>query len=234
MKRPQGILFDLGNTLLHEEAFDIEAGTQRVLSFATNPKQVSAHQVCELVAELESDLRERREASWIEISPFTVHRLIYEPHGIGFNRPFREVEREFFSAAMRFRPTEGVQEFLELVRRAGLPLGVVSNSAFSSQTLAWQIAQFGLGSFFTFVMSSGDYVVRKPHPGIFLAAARKLGVDPPELWFVGDSPVYDVAGAANAGIVSVLYRTQGAHPPSPAPDLQVASWQELGEVFAAA
>lgn len=234
LRRPHGILFDLGNTLLHEEAFDIEAGTKHVLSLSDNPDRVSARQVCDLVAELESDLLERREASWIELSPFTVHRLVYEPHRISFARPFHEVEREFFRAATRFRPTEGVREFLASLAGADLPLGVVSNSTFSSQTLAWQIEEFGLGSYFRFVMSSGDYVVRKPHPAIFIAAARKLGVDPSAIWFVGDSPRHDVAGATQAGMVSVLYRPHGAEPVDPLADLQVASWQELREVLAAA
>ena len=112
--RPQGILFDLGNTLLNEEVFDTEAGTRRVLSLAHNPQGLSTRDVCDLVAELESDLRERREATWIELSPFMVHRLVYEPHGVSFDRPFHEVELEFWRAATRFEERASrVAYFLE-------------------------------------------------------------------------------------------------------------------------
>ena len=69
--RPHGILFDLGNTLLREDRFDVEAGTDRVLSFANNPRGLSVQEVCALAAELDADLQDRREASLIELSPFT-------------------------------------------------------------------------------------------------------------------------------------------------------------------
>ena len=176
--RPHGILFDLGNTLLREDAFDVEAGTRHVLSFARNPRGLSAQDVCDLVTELYADLLERREASWIELTPFTVHRLIYEPHGITFERSFRDVELEFFRAATSFSLTPGIRDLLANLRSHELPLGVVSNATFSSQTLSWLVQEFGLRSFFEFVMSSADYIVRKPHPVIFLVAARKLGIRP--------------------------------------------------------
>ncbi len=232
--RPHGILFDLGNTLLREDRFDVEAGTERVLSFANNPRGLSVQEVCALAAELDADLQDRREASLIELSPFTVHRLIYEPNGVTFDRSFHEVELEFWRAATRFSLTNGIHDFLVNLRSRELPLGVVSNSTFSSQTLSWQVQELGLLSFFEFVMSSADYVVRKPHPAILLAAARKLGVRPEQTWFVGDSPKYDVAGAANAGMVSVLYRPAPGPPVDPTPDMEIESWHELAEILVAA
>ena len=233
-ERPQGILFDLGNTLLWQEAFDTEAGTRHVLSLAHNPRGLSVEDVGSLVRELDSDLQERRERSWIEISPHAVHRLVYEPFDVTFDRPFHEIELEFWRAATRFSLTDGIIALLEELRATGLPLGVVSNSTFSSQTLAWQIEDSGLGSFFEFVMSSADYVVRKPHPKILLTAAARLGVAPEATWYVGDSPRYDVAGAHHAGMVSVLYRPRPKPPEDPAPQLEVASWTELAAAVAAA
>ncbi len=227
--RPQGILFDLGGTLLNEEMFDTEAGTRRVLSFAHNPQGLSVRDVCDLVSELESDLGDRREAAWIELSPFMVHRLVYEPHGVSFDRPFHEVELEFWRAATRFSPTHGIQELLTDLRARQLPLGVVSNATFTGQPLAWQLKEFGLERFFEFIMSSADYGIRKPHPALLRAAARKLGTEPEATWLVGDSPKYDVAGAANAGMVSVLYRPGAGPPVHPAPDIEVESWEEFSE-----
>ena len=113
------------------------------------------------------------------------------------------------------------------------PLGVVSNSTSSSRILSWQLAEFGLLPFFEFVMSSADYVVRKPHPAIFLAAARKLEMAPGQIWFVGDSPEHDVAGAASAGMVSVLYRPTPGPQVDPSPDIEVASWRVFYEAVAA-
>jgi FMN phosphatase YigB (HAD superfamily) len=134
LMRPQRILFDLGNTLLREEEFDAEAGTRHVLPLAHNPRGLSVGDVCELVAELDVDLQGRREESWLEISPFTIHRLVYEPHSVTFDLSFPEVELEFWRAATKFSPTEGVRDLLVALRSLTLPLGVVSNSTFSSRT----------------------------------------------------------------------------------------------------
>ena len=121
-----GMLFDLGGTLLRLDGFDVEAGTERVLSFAENPRGVAAREVCRLVEELEVDLRVRREASLLEISPFMVHRLVYEPLEISFSKPFEEIEIEFWQAATRFTATDGIEELLASLQADSLPLGVVS------------------------------------------------------------------------------------------------------------
>jgi putative hydrolase of the HAD superfamily len=226
---PRGILFDFGSTLVREDAFDLEAGTEHVLSLAHNPRGLSARDVCALVAELDADLRGRREASWIELSRRSFHRLIYEPYGVTFDRSSHEIELEFWKAATRFSLTEGIQDLLRVLRSRQIPLGVVSNSTCSSKTLSWQVEELGLGALFEFVMSSADYVVRKPHPAIFLAAARKLGTGRDQTWFVGDSPKHDVTGATSAGMVSVLYRPERGPPVDPAPDIEVGSWRELLE-----
>lgn len=225
--RPHALLFDLGNTLLREDAFDAEAGTERVLALARNPRGLSGRDVCGLVAQLNDDLQPRRESSLLEISPLTVHRLVYEPHEISFERPFGEIELEFWKAATRFTPTAGVRELLESLYEESLVLGVVSNSTFTSRVLSWQLSDVGLLSFFRLVMSSGDYVVRKPHPALFLTAALKLGASPGSTWFVGDSLRYDVAGAQGAGMKAVWYNPDRRPRSEVVPDLEIRSWPEL-------
>lgn len=227
----RGLLFDLGYTLLDEVRFDREAGTERVLELAHNPRGLSVADVCELVAALDADLDPRRKSSWIEVSPLSVHRLVYEPHGIRFERPFEEIEREFWRASTSFVPTPGITGLLEWLGSTGLPLGVVSNSTFTSGTLAWQLEQHGLRDHFRFVMSSGDYVVRKPHPEIFRAAATKLGTAPSDTWFVGDSLEYDMVGAQSAGQVGVWYNPNGLPCGEVRPAFEVRTWPELPEIL---
>ncbi len=230
MRPPEGLLFDLGNTLLCEERFDVEAGTEHVLALARNPRKLTARDVCERVRELDADFAERRLESWLEISPFAVHRLVYEPNEISFDRPFPEVELAFWRAATRFSATEGIVDLLEDLSSAGLPLGVVSNSTFTSETLRWQLGDSGLGTFFRFVMSSADYVVRKPHPVIFEVAAKKLGVAPERIWFVGDSLEFDVRGSARAGMIPVWYDPEHRGERGEA-EIVVAEWRDLARLI---
>jgi HAD superfamily hydrolase (TIGR01549 family) len=234
--KPDGMLFDLGGTLLREDSFDPVAGQERLMPLARNPRGLSPQEILERVRAIDRDLGDRRESSWQEVPSYSVQRLVYEPNDITFELSFAELELEFWKGATRMSPTESVQDLLEAMCDAGVPLGVVSNSTFSGATLEWQIGQFDLRRYFRFVMSSADYVVRKPHPLLFETAARKLGTAPERTWYVGDSRRYDVSGARAAGLFSVLYGSGlAADPPEFADvraDLEIASWSELQAIIA--
>ncbi|MBN1643770.1 MAG: HAD family hydrolase [Dehalococcoidales bacterium] len=61
----------------------------------------------------------------------------------------------------------------------------------------------GMGDFFSAVIVSGDYDVKKPDPAIFRLAIKRTGALPEETIYVGDSEE-DVLGANRAGLISVL------------------------------
>lgn len=198
---------------------------------AENPNATTADDVMAGLADIEVDLVGRRERTWLEIPPYAVHRLVYEPAGVRFARPFEEIELAFWRAAMRVAPVEGAVAAVRDVAGRGIPLAVVSNSTFTSATLAWQLGELGLRGSFEFVMSSGDYVVRKPHPLIFQTAARKLGVDADALWHVGDSLAFDVAGASSAGIRTIWFNPDGATADI-TPDHEISAWPEFAALIA--
>jgi 4-nitrophenyl phosphatase len=75
-------------------------------------------------------------------------------------------------------------------------------------------------------------VVGKPESTIFITAASMLGVNPLQTLVVGDRLDTDIAGAANAGMASVLVLTgvsleAEARSSDPAPDLICADLAEL-------
>ena len=108
---------------------------------------------------------------------------------------------------------------------------MVSNSAFSSEALSSELDHSGLGEFFEFVMSSADYVVRKPHPALLQTAAGKLGVSVGAVWYVGDTPRYDVTGASAAGMIPILYSPGGdASGSSSGAHVAISSWDEFTEL----
>jgi len=227
LKRPRGILFDLGDTLLEMEMVDPEAGTARVLELAENPKGLRVADVRNLIDELSAELLPRRECSMLEFHPHMVHRLVYEPHGITFDRPYEDLELEFWRTATRFSPEPEVEDVLDALTELGIPMGIVSNSAFSGRALSWELDHNGLSKYFRFLMSSADCGVRKPHPVFLQAGARRLGFEPADLWYVGNSLRYDVAGARNAGMGAVWYNRIHAPCDGTAPDAEVRSWREF-------
>ncbi|MGH9043772.1 MAG: hexitol phosphatase HxpB [Acidimicrobiales bacterium] len=70
----------------------------------------------------------------------------------------------------------GAREAIELCRRHGLALGLASSSEYRLIRLV--LEHFGFDQDFEVVHSAEDEPHGKPHPGVYLSAARKLGVDP--------------------------------------------------------
>jgi REG-2-like HAD superfamily hydrolase len=100
-----------------------------------------------------------------------------------------------------------VMETLAALRRAGLPLAVVSNW---DPGLEGLLGRLGVRDAFAAVISSADVGIAKPDPRIFHLAAAALGVSPALAAHVGDLFEYDVVGARAAGMLPVLLERRGA------------------------
>lgn len=91
-----------------------------------------------------------------------------------------------------------VHALLPALRERGLLLAVISN-VYSRGAVPFNLAAYGLESFFPVVVTSACYGWRKPNPRIFLEAARQLKVPPAACAYVGDTVSRDVVGAHRAG-----------------------------------
>lgn len=99
-------------------------------------------------------------------------------------------------------------EVLEELRRRGYEMSILSNN---SSLMIDQLTHLELGRFFPVVSYSEEVGVEKPHPRIFHAVLARLGRNPAETVYVGDSYRADVVGATAAGIVPVLVDRDGRH-----------------------
>lgn len=81
-----------------------------------------------------------------------------------------------------------------------------------------KIAASGLESFFKAIAVSGEHGIGKPKPEIFHRLAAEAGVEPGEAVMVGNSLERDIAGAHNAGMISIWIKVAGSeehHPVEP-------------------
>jgi HAD superfamily hydrolase (TIGR01509 family) len=120
----------------------------------------------------------------------------------------------------------GVLELLEWLDRKRVPRGILSDYPAHDKLEA-----LGVGNRFDVVLSAvdPDVGVFKPHPQGFIAAARKLGVAPDRVLYVGDRLDVDAAGAAAAGMrCAVLTRTRVTQPGV----IGVRDFRELQRVLA--
>ena len=94
-------------------------------------------------------------------------------------------------------------ETIKALSERGYKLCIISNTT-SSVEVPILLEEYGIKQLFSSVILSTVYGRRKPHPSLFLDAARELGVRPEECAYIGDRPSRDVVGAREAGFSEVV------------------------------
>ncbi len=87
-------------------------------------------------------------------------------------------------------------------------LGVISNA---DGKIAEVLDRSGIAECFETITDSGIVGKEKPHPAIFEAAVRSLGVTPQESLYTGDVYSVDYLGATRVGMQAVLFDVVGAY-----------------------
>ncbi len=109
---------------------------------------------------------------------------------------------EIFPEILRTRllPMPGLLELLSALERHGIPKAIATSSRrlFVDRVLA----PFHFHPRFAFILTSEDIVHGKPHPEIYLTAAARHGVSPPEMLVLEDSQNGCQAAVA-AGAIAV-------------------------------
>jgi putative hydrolase of the HAD superfamily len=112
--------------------------------------------------------------------------------------------------AEHFELYDDVLPTLAELRRHGLKLGLVSNTA---RDLPAFVAHHELDV--DAVLGAREHGKIKPDPSIFAAVLAALGVEPARAVMVGDSPEDDVGGALALGMSAFLVDRGGAYPDYP-------------------
>ncbi|GAG07595.1 unnamed protein product, partial [marine sediment metagenome] len=126
-------------------------------------------------------------------------REIIDEQDLIYNRIWREEGRLI----------EGAREALDAVRAKGLPVGLATSS--SGLEVEAFLERFDLAPCFDLVLSLDDVERAKPDPEMYLLAARRLGIAPPEMLVVEDSE-HGVRAAKDAGAVCIVVRTPQVRP----------------------
>lgn len=103
---------------------------------------------------------------------------------------------------------DGAADLLDLLARAGVPVGVVSNK--QGPFLRAEAGHLGWTGRFTALVGAGDAVRDKPDPApVAMALAPMAVAAGPDVWFVGDALV-DMDCATAAGCTGILLVHDGA------------------------
>lgn len=131
--------------------------------------------------------------------------------GPGADSAARDIYDEW-AACRHFFLYDDVEPALRALARAGLTIGLISNTQRPLDEFA---AHFDLRGVFSVAVSSAQLGFLKPHRAIFEAALAAAGVAADTAVMVGDSVKADIEGARQAGMRAVLLRRNGAGLSSP-------------------
>jgi len=107
-------------------------------------------------------------------------------------------------------PMPGLFTLLDRIEAAGIPKGVATSS--SRNYLKGMLERFELSDRFPMTLGAEDVTNGKPHPEIYLAAAKHLEIEPSAMMVLEDSEAGTrAAAAAGAQIISVPHEHSDSH-----------------------
>ncbi len=148
---------------------------------------------------------EKRHLFQIEIPNTMFTPYLYESQGIEISLSNSEIDTVFWNAAAPGMPTEGIKDFLGYLKNKGIRTGVISNISYAPSVVAERINRLLPENTFEFIITSSNFMFRKPNKRIFDLALEKDGLEPDEVWYIGDQYECDVKGSLNAGLLPVWY-----------------------------
>lgn len=176
-------LFDLDGTLI--DTYALILGSMRYSTRTYLGVEFSDEELMSLVGT-------PLEAQMIHFAGGDVER------GAELTRVYREHNHRTHDEAIAEFP--GVAEMLAALKEKDIPLAIVTSK--KHELAARGMRCCGIEGYFDFLIGPDDFPAHKPDPGPVLEGCRRLGIDPAECLYVGDSP-YDIQAGNAAGCATV-------------------------------
>ncbi len=242
MNKPKMILFDYGNTLLHEPGFDFLRGVEALFQYIkSNKNGLTPKEVNDFSQELFKKICAVRDLGY-ELHDRQFQRFLYEYLEIEFSIPLSEAERILWGNVSTGALMPNVDKMLDYINANGIRSGVISNIGWSGAALTERINRLLPQNRFEYILASSEYMFRKPNPLLFELALKKAGLHAADVWFCGDNIMADVEGSAAVGIFPVWYeneeienswRIQNKGVTPSCEHLHIHDWRQLIEVLEA-
>jgi pyrophosphatase PpaX len=205
------VLFDFDGTV-------VDSGAMILASFRHATKTVLDRELSE--AELRSAVGTPLHVQMRLIDAERAEELVaeYRAH----NEPLHEA----------LQPCDGIVDVLAQLKADGRRLGIVTAKRGATVELAFAVLP--LRDYFDVVVAAEDVERHKPAPDPLLLALERLGAEPDQAVYVGDSP-FDIAAASAAGVHSVAVTWGGIYTEealrAERPDTIVSTPRELLDVL---
>lgn len=205
--QPTAVLLDVGGVFLLPSRDHIRSALSRIGHAVDDDEAIDrAHYVAVRVFPMDLDAH-------TFLGPLWTDYLVSYSRSLGVDddllpEAVDHLRNEYVTGALWSEVISGAAEGLAALEGTGIPIGIVSNAdgTIESQLAELGICQVGQGAGVEVgcVVDSGVVGVEKPDPRIFDHALEAIGMPPDDMWYVGDTPGFDVVGARRAGLMPIL------------------------------
>lgn len=211
MKAPRMILLDAGCTLFDFASIDTLKGVEAFMpEILDNPEAFTAEEIDEKINHIHNRFGPARMQGY-EVPCQSILRSALDSLSLVFKCEIPKIEELYWEHSAAFSPVDGAAELIEGLRARDIRMAVVCNNEFSGKVVSASLDRLFPRNRFEFVITSGDYGMRKPDRMLFEAAMGMSTLEPDQLWYVGDKVNVDVRGALAAGIQPVFFRRYAAN-----------------------
>lgn len=238
--RFKAVLFDLGSTLIEYESHDWPTLGRMGITNAYPYMKKIFPELPELSRFGQSFYQHLRQIldserhNHIEIDLYNACNRIFKRMGLALKDGLVEefVKLYYKPVTEQITAIPGAVEILNKINKAGLKIGLISNSIFPEKFHLEEMERFGLLKYFDFTIFSGSVGIRKPKRDIFDMALKNTQTKPSQTVFVGDRFDVDISGAKNVGLVTVWkYREGRENPDDIIPDYSIVNLDELETII---
>lgn len=213
-RRVEAIIFDLDDTLIdwsnpsvsREQYYEPKIAAIHDSLSSAGHKLPSVGEFFILVDQAIISVWAEAKKNW-QITSFgdMLGRLLME-----LDLDLNKIDMDHLLRRLDWGPRPGVLPFpdtvpvLKILSQMGYRLGLLTNSFMPMWVRDAELHAYQLLPYLDARISAADIGYLKPHPNIYLAILDTLQASPERTVFVGDRPLNDIAGANEAGLISVL------------------------------
>ncbi len=232
MKPPRVVFFDFGDTLVETIPLYVER-----LRMSFEAEGIGATYEEMEQAFIEADWRSAKALLGRKPFPGDAWRELYMAvimEKLRIKDDVRELLQRVADRMGTIRPkrklVEGAKEFVELCRRRGVRMAVLSNN---DGRTAQKAAEVGIADYFELFLDSTIEGILKPDPEFFRRAIDRMKISPAECLHVGDLLGCDVMGAQAANLPAAWLQRRKYRPTSTAvePELTVEGFDQLARLI---
>lgn len=196
----KGIIFDIGETLIHNVGMDFKKSLSNLYDLSLcckHEKNVFIEEGMKIL----NNIFNNRDNIEFKMKDY-INSIIYL-YDMKFNLNIDELEEVFALSSCKIELVDNVIEVLEYFKSKNYKMILLSNTSFSEKTVIKMLGY--LAKYFDDIILSSEVIFRKPFPTIFEFGIKEMNMPLSNIYYIGNDYYCDVYGSYIAGINSIWF-----------------------------